>query len=136
MQISDSVKEYLKADGRWNILATSGKTGKTNAAAFGSFQLADDGTILVMFGDNRSFANLKENPHAACFVVLHGKTGMAAEGCRLYLRALSFEETGPRFDEVKARIKARIGNAAEILKHLVKFEIVEVRPLLDFGQGI
>ena len=136
MQISDTVKKYLTAEGRWNILATSGKTGKSNAAAFGSFQLADDGTILVMFGDNRSFANLKENPYAACFVVLHGKTGMAAEGCRLYLKALTFEEAGPCFDEVKARINARIGNAAEILKHLVKFEIVEVRPILDFEKGI
>jgi hypothetical protein len=136
MKISEATKKFLQAEGKANILATADKSGKVNVAMFGSYQLVDDSSVLVMLGDNRSFSNLKENPQAACIVMLHGKTGMATEGCRLYMKVRSIEDDGAKFNEVKEKIKARIGAGADILKHLVLFDIVEARPILDFGQGI
>jgi hypothetical protein len=136
MKVNKTVKKYLEQEGRSNVLATTDASGKVNIAAFGSFQMMDDSSVLVMLGDNRSFANLQENPYAACMVTLHGKTGLAQEGCRLYLKVRSFEDGGEKWNEVKGRIKARIGNAADMLQHLVWFDIVEARPILDFGQGI
>jgi hypothetical protein len=136
MHVSDTVKGYLEADARANVLATTDKAGKVNLAAFGSLHLGDDGTLVLMLGDNRSFANLKDNPYAACMVTLHGKTGMSQEGCRLYLKVRAIEDSGAQWEKTKAAIKARIGAGADILKHLVKFDIVEARPILDFGQGV
>jgi hypothetical protein len=136
MKISETVRKYLQAEGKTNILATTDKSGQVNVAMFGSYQIMDDTSVLVMLGDNRSFSNLKENPRAACIVMLHGKTGMATEGCRLYMKVRSIEDGGAKFNEVKEKIRARIGGGADILKHLVLFDIVDARPILDFGQGI
>ena len=89
-----------------------------------------------MMGDNRTYGNLQESPFASCLVTLHGKTGMQQEGCRLYLKVRSIEDEGKMFDEIKEKVRARVGDAAEMLKHLVWFDIEEVRPILDMGQGV
>jgi hypothetical protein len=136
MHVSETVRNCLKTDGRANLLATSDSNGKVDIAMFGSYQLMDDSSVIVMLSDNRSFANLNENPNAACIVMLHGKTGMATEGCRLYMKVRTIEDEGEKWHEVREKIRARIGNAADMLKHLVWFDIVEARPILDFGQGI
>jgi len=136
MKVSETVKQCLEQEGRANVLATSDKSGKVNVAMFGSYRLMDDSSVIVMLGDNRSYKNLKENPHAACMVMVHGKTGLATEGCRLYMKVRAMEDGGEKWNEVREKIRARIGDAANMLKHLVWFDIVEARPILDFGQGI
>jgi flavin-binding protein dodecin len=103
---------------------------------FGSYRLMDDSSVIVMLSDNRTMANLRENPHAACLVMLHGATGMGTQGCRLYLKVRSIEDEGNTWTEVREAIRNRIGNAADMLRHLVWFDIVEARPILDLGQGI
>ncbi len=135
-KISEKVKEYLSATGKMNVLSTANKAGATNVAMFGSFLLSEDKTLMLMLGDNNTYANLKENPHAALLVVLPGKTGMQTEGCRIYLKLRSVEDSGDMFDQMKAGVRAKIGDAAEMLKHLVIFDIVKTRPILDMGQGI
>ncbi len=134
--ISEKVKEYLSATGKMNILSTANKAGETNVAMFGSFLLSDDTTMMLMLGDNNTYANLKENPHAALLLVLPGKTGMQTEGCRIYLKLKSVEDSGDLFDRMKAGVREKVGDAAEILKHLAIFDIIKTRPILDMGQGI
>jgi flavin-binding protein dodecin len=68
--------------------------------------------------------------------MLHGKTGFATEGCRLYMKVRAIEDDGEKWNAVREEIRGRIGKAADMLKNLVWFEIVEARPILDFGQGI
>ena len=136
MKVNETVKGFLQVEGRSNVLATTDKAGKVNLAVFGSLALADDATVIVMVGDNRTYANLQENSSASCLVTLHGKTGMQQEGCRLYLKVRSIEDEGKMFDEIKEKVRARVGDAAEMLKHLVWFDIEEVRPILDMGQGV
>jgi len=136
MKVNETVKGFLQAEGRSNVLATTDESGKVNLAVFGSLALADDATVIVMVGDNRTYANLQENPSASCLVTLHGKTGMQQEGCRLYLKVRSIEDAGEMFDKIKEKVRAKVGDAAEMLKHLVWFDIEEVRPILDMGQGV
>jgi hypothetical protein len=136
MKISETVKKCLETEGKTSMLATSDKSGKVNVAMFGSLMLVDDSSVLVMLGDNRSFSNLKENPQAACIITLPGKGGMATQGCRLYMKVRTIQEEGEKFKEVKEKIRAKIGGGADMLMHLVMFDIVEARLILDFGQGI
>jgi len=136
MKINQKVREYLQSEGRSNVLATTDTAGKVNLAVFGSLALADDETVVVMVGDNRTYANLQANPLASLLVTLHGKTGMQQEGCRVYLKVRSMEDGGKMFDEIKGKVRAKVGDAAEMLKHLVWFDIEEVRPILDMGQGV
>jgi flavin-binding protein dodecin len=132
--ISDNVKSLLQSD-KISILSTSDKDGKNNVAMFGSL-MANADTLQMMLGDNRTFANLGENPNAALLVILPGKRGMQTEGCRLYLKVKTVENGGALFEKMKAGIRARVGGAAEALKHLVTFEVIDERPIVDMGQGI
>jgi hypothetical protein len=134
--ISEKVKGYLSVTGKMNVLSTANKAGETNVAMFGSFLLSDETTMMIMLGDNRTYANLKENPHAALLVVLPGNTGMKTEGCRIYLKLKSIADSGDMFDQMKAGVLAKVGNAANMLKHLVVFDIIKTRPIIDMGQGI
>ncbi len=136
MQVSSAVRQCLEQEGRTNVLATSDRSGKVNVAMFGSCRLMDDSSVIVMLSDNRTMANLRENPHAACLVMLQGTLGMATEGCRLYMKVRSIEDEGETWSEVRQSVRKRIGNAADMLRHLVWFDIVEARPILDLGQGI
>jgi hypothetical protein len=52
------------------------------------------------------------------------------------MKVRTIQDEGEKFNEIKEIIRARIGGGADILKHLVFFDIVEARPILDFGQGI
>ena len=54
MKISETVKKCMQTEGRANILATSDSAGKVNVSMFGSYQLMDDSSVIVMLGDNRS----------------------------------------------------------------------------------
>lgn len=136
MKISGKVKEYLSLPEKTCVLSTCNKAGENNIGMYGSFVLKDDSTLMVMLGDNRSYANLGENPLAALLVVAPGGSGLQTEGCRIYLKVRSVEDEGKMFDQIKDGIRARIGDGAEILKHLVTFDILETRPIVDMGQGV
>jgi len=74
--LSESVKNCLASPEKTNVLSTSNKHGENNIAMFGSFLLEDDSTLKLMLGNNRTYANLRENSNAALLVTLPGTTGM------------------------------------------------------------
>lgn len=136
MKVSETVAEFFKSRDRTNVLSTADANGKVNTGVFGSPMLLGDSSLRMMLGDNRTFANLEDNPFAALLVTMHGKTGFAMKGCRLYLKVAYIKDEGKEFDEVIGAIRERIGDGANILKHLVGFDILEARPIADFGQEI
>lgn len=137
MIVSEKVRSILTSENRINIYSTASKNGVPNIAVMGSTKLLEDGgTLIVGMGENRTFANLKENPYAACLVKVEGTTGLQMDGCRLYLKVKSVEDSGDVFDNFMANLRARIGSAADMLKYVVTFEILEARPIVDMGQGI
>jgi hypothetical protein len=136
VKISETVKKYASEAGKTSVISTANRAGETNIGVYGSPALINDETVAIMLGDNRTYRNLTENPYAAYLLILHGKTGMQTEGCRIYLKVREIEDGGKDFDDMKAVIKAKVGKAADMLKHRVIFDVTEVRPILDFGQGI
>jgi hypothetical protein len=136
ISLSEKAREYLSRQGRLNVLSTSNKAGENNIAMFGSVMAVDDSTVMLMLRENTTCANLRENPLAALLVYVPGKTGLEAEGCRVYLRLRGMEDSGERFEQMKAGIRAKIGDRAETLKHLATFEVLKVRPIVDLGQEI
>lgn len=136
MALSEKVKKVLASESRVNVYSTSGKDGLANIAVIGSTTLLEDGALIAGMGDNRTFANLKENPRAACLVKVEGTTGLQMEGCRLYLKLKSIHDGGEMFDNFISKLRAKIGPAADMLKHVVIFEITGARPVVDMGQGI
>ena len=135
-KISEKVKEYLSLPGKINVVSTSNKAGENNIAMFGSVMSAEDDSIILMLGNNKTYSNLKENPCAALLIIIPGETGVKTQGCRIYLKVRSIEDRGETFEGILTKLRDRVGDSADMLKHLVTFDVVGTRPVVDMGQGI
>ena len=134
--MSEKLIEYFNKQPRLGTLSTSDKTGKVNSAYFGSPRMVDDKTIFMGLGNNRTFANLQDNSHAMFMVMEPGKTIMDWKGVRIYVKMTDCQTAGEKLDEMRATIAKHAGEGAGKMIHAaVTFEIQEIRPLADFGQG-
>ena len=58
------------------------------------------------------------------------------KGIRVYLRMKEYVTSGSKLDTYKSQMAKIVGEqAAGMIKMLATFEVTEVRPLVDFGQG-
>ena len=134
--MSEKLIEYFNKQPRLGTLSTSDKTGKVNSAYFGSPRMVDEKTVFMGLGNNRTFANLQDNPHAMFMVMEPGKTIVDWKGVRIYVQMTDCQTVGEKLDEMRATIAKHAGEGAGKMIHAaVTFEIQEIRPLADFGQG-
>ncbi len=128
--------DYFNKQPRLGVLSTADKSGKVDCAYFGSPRMIDEKTIVMGLGKNRTFANLQENPWA-CFMIMEpGKSLPEWRGARLYVKMTECNTSGEKLEAMKARIAEAVGEAAAKMIHAaISFELQEVRPLADFGQG-
>ncbi len=151
MKVSEKVMGDLKNPKRINILTTADKTNAPNVAIFGSPKLTEEHTISLVIRDaTRSYANLKENPKASILVLIPGEKPSKALGCRLYLKVNRIElSRNPiylhkRSDKGEQTWEAGFNKTLEENTearkdqdaHLVIFDIVDARPIIDMGQGV
>ncbi len=128
--------KYFNKQPRLGTLSTAGKDGKVNVAYFGSPIMTDPKTIFMGLGNNRTLANLKENPWAAYLIMEPGNTLPEWKGVRLYLKVTEIETGGNKLEKIRTLIAEKAGpNAAKGIQAAVTFEVQEIRPLADFGQG-
>ncbi len=134
--MSTKLMEYFNKQPRLSVLGTSSKNGIVDVAVMGSPQMVDEKTITAAFASGRTFANLKENPNAAFIIMEPGSGVLDWKGIRVYLRMKEYATSGPQLDAFKIETAKIVGEqAADMIKVLVTFEVTEVRPLIDFGQG-
>jgi hypothetical protein len=134
--MNETLMNYFNRQPRLGTLSTAGKDGKVNVAYFGSPMMTDPKTIVMGLGNNRTLANLKENPQAAYMIMEPGKTLPEWKGVRLYLKAAAIQTEGEKLEKIRALIAEKAGpNAAKMIQAAVTFEVMEIRPLADFGQG-
>ena len=128
--------EYFNKQPRLGVISTSSKDGKVDSAVYGSPQMTDEKTVVVALAKGRTFANLKENPNAVYIIMEPGTGILDWKGVRVYLRMKEYATSGPQFDMYKSEAAKIVGEQAlEMIKVLATFEVTEVRPLIDFGQG-
>jgi hypothetical protein len=134
--MAGKLMEYFNKQPRIGVMSTSSKDGKVDSAVLGSPQMIDEKTVIVAFGQGRTFANLQENPNAVYTIVEPGKEIFDWKGIRVYLSMNEHVTSGPKFDTYKSQMAKVVGEqAADMIKVLATFEVTEVRPLIDFGQG-
>jgi hypothetical protein len=135
-QVLKALIDYVNKQPRLASLSTANKEGKVDSAYFGSPRMIDEKTLIMGLGNSRTFSYLRENPYAVFLIMEPGQTVMDWKGVRLYLKMTGYETSGPKYDALKAQIAKSSGEAAaRIIYALVSFEIYEMRPLADFGQG-
>jgi hypothetical protein len=128
--------EYFNKQPRIGSLSTTGKDGKVDVAVFGSPRMIDEKTVVMGLGKNRTFSYLRENPHAVYMIMEPGKTVMDWKGVRVYLKMKTYATSGPQLETYKDQIEKAVGKeAAQMIHATVTFEVTEVRPLIDMGQG-
>ena len=134
--MSAKLMEYFNKQPRLGTLSTANKAGNVNVAYFGSPRMVDEKTVFMGLGDNRTFANLQDNPHAVFMIMEPGESLPEWKGVRVYLTMIDCQTSGEKLDQIKAAIAEKAGEgAAKIIQAAVTFEIKEIRPLADFGQG-
>jgi len=58
------------------------------------------------------------------------------KGIRVYLKMQEYADSGPKLENYKSQMAKIVGEqAAGMIAVLATFEVTEVRPLIDFGQG-
>jgi hypothetical protein len=128
--------EYFNKQPLLATLITADSNGKVNSAYFGSPRMIDEKTIIMGLGNNRTYANLQANPSAVFTVMEPGQTIADWKGVRIYVQMTECQTSGPKLDDIRAAIARRAGEKASQMMHAaVSFEIREIRPLADFGQG-
>jgi hypothetical protein len=134
--MSASLMDYFNSQQRLGTLSTSSKAGKVNSAHFGSPFMVDPKTIIMGLTKNRTFAYLQENPHAVFMIMEPGKILPEWKGVRVYVKMTDCSTVGEKLEKIKAKIASVAGEAAaKIIHAAVIFEVQEIRPLADFGQG-
>lgn len=128
--------DYFNKSPRIGTLSTASKDGRANAAVLGSPKMTDEKTVVMGLGKNRTLSNLQENPYAVFLIMEPGKTLMEWKGVRVYLKKRSLATAGPQFDAYIKQFAQAAGEAAAKMVHaMVTFDVTEVRPLVDMGQG-
>jgi len=128
--------DYFNRQPRIGILSTASRDGKVDAAVFGSPQMTDEKTVVMALGKNRTFEYLRENPNAVFIIVESGETIMDWKGLRVYLRMKEYATSGEMLETYKRGIARVLGEeAAAMVYAVVTFDLGEVRPLVDMGQG-
>ncbi|MGC9434835.1 MAG: pyridoxamine 5'-phosphate oxidase family protein [Methanomicrobiales archaeon] len=98
--------------------------------------MTDGETVVAGLGDNRTLANLQENPHAVYLIMEPGEGLTDWKGIRVYLRLADLATSGPALDDFKVQMAKVAGEeAAEMMQAVARFGVTEVRPLIDMGQG-
>ena len=134
--MSKKLIEYFNKQPRLGCLSTADRNGKIDVAILGSPQMVDERTVIMSLRDNRTFANLRENPYAVFAIMEPGKTAPEWKGLRVYLKMVKYETSGELLDMFKAQLTKRVSEAVAKLAHAaVTFEVYEVRPIIDAGQG-
>lgn len=128
--------DYFNKQPRLGVISTSNKDGDVDSAVYGSPRMIDDKTVIVALALGRTFANLQENPKAVFMVMEPGAGVLDWKGVRVYLKMREYVNSGQQFEMYKSQIAKVAGEqAAGMIQVLATFEVTEVRPLIDFGQG-
>ena len=134
--MSSKLMEYFNKMPRLGCLSTSGRNGKVDVGCFGSPRMVDEKTVVMAVRKNRTLENLKENPNAVFMIMEPAKTSSEWKGIRVYLKMKKYETSGEKLETIRSQIAQRAGEAAAKRVHAaVTFEVAEVRPVVDFGQG-
>ncbi len=128
--------EFFNKQPRLGGMSTASKNGKPNIAYFLSPHMIDEKTVVMALGNNKTFANLLENPYAVFMIFEPGMAFSDWKGLRIYLKMKEYHTSGEKLEMMRAQVGQMAGEEPTKMVHAaVTFEVQEIRPLVDFGQG-
>jgi hypothetical protein len=126
------VMEFFNTRPRNCLITTSNGKGDVNVAVYGSPRMIDENTVVIAVRNNRSYQNLQKNPKAAIIVMEPNEIKHDSKAVRVYLDLIAIETEGELLNQFKEQIAQRAGKeVADSLQAAIRFEITDVRPLID-----
>jgi hypothetical protein len=124
--------EFFNKRPRNCLISTANNRGESNISVYGTPKMLDENTMVMAARDNRTYRNLKQNPKAAVMVVEPGEIKHQTKAVRIYLEVISIETEGELLQKFKKEVAERTGQkVADALRAAIRFEVTEVRPLID-----
>ena len=120
--------EYFKAKEGTGILSTADGEGRVDSAIYARPHVNDEGHLAFVMTGRLSYRNLTSNPWA---VYLFKEDVPGYVGVRLYLRRIREESNAELISQLRRRPASRDDEAEAKELHLVWFELVKQRPLVD-----
>ena len=121
------IHDMFPAGGR-GVIATSDSSGNVNTAVYAKPHIVDEKTVAWGVTEGRTWACVKENPHAS---YLYMNPGPGYSGVRLKLSLKEFLEGGDMLETVKKHTAEIVSPAvAEAVTHVAYFTVKEIRPLI------
>jgi Pyridoxamine 5'-phosphate oxidase len=134
--MSAKLMEYFNKQPRIGTLSTAGKDGKVDVAYFGSPRMTDEKTVIMAVRKNQTFVNLQENPNAVFMILEQASAPPGWKGVRVYLKMTGSQTSGEKLETMKKAIAQKAGEEmAKSMHAALTFEVQDVRPLMDVGQG-
>lgn len=128
--------DYFNKSPRLGVLSTSSTDGRVDSAVFGSPQMIDEKTVIAATADNHTFTNLRENPYAMYTIMEAADSITDWKGIRVYMKLKEYATSGELLDMIRSEAAKFVGEeGAKMIYASLTFEVYEVRPLVDFGQG-
>ncbi|MBM9536619.1 pyridoxamine 5'-phosphate oxidase family protein [Desulfobulbus alkaliphilus] len=124
------LQEYFAETQGTGILATAAVSGEVTTAIYARPHVMDDGSLTFIMRERLTYAHLKENGHANYMFI---EQGPGFKGLRLFLRKLDESDDPELIASMTRRHLSPQEDVAKGPKHLVRFQVVKVVPLVGDG---
>lgn len=126
MQLQDY---FTKTQGT-GILSTAAASGEVTSAVYAKPHFLDDATVALIMRERLTYAHLQTNSHA-CYLFV--EQGPGIKGIRLFLQKIDESDDPQLISAMTRRHLSPEEDKAKGPKHLVRFEVVKVLPLVGDG---
>lgn len=121
------LEDHFQPGGK-GVMATAGADGTVNTAIYALPHSTGENTLAWGMTERLTYRNLRENPSASYLYIAPGNR---YEGVRLTLKLKEIRDSGTLLDTIRRRTRESSGEgAANALKYVAFFEVVEERPLV------
>lgn len=123
--------EYFTTTQGTGILATaSAANGEVTTAVYAKPHVLDNSSVALLMRERLTYANLQTNSHASYLFL---EQGPGSKGIRLYLHKIDESDDAELIRSMTRRHLSPEEDKAKGPKHLVRFRVVKVLPLVGDG---
>ena len=128
------LKNYLESNRGICILSSADKSGKVTTAIYSAPRVMEDGRVCFIMRERMTYANILENPHAACMFIEQSE---GYQGIRLFLTKVGEDNDPELISRMTRRHLLPEEDKAKGPKHLIIFRVEAILPLIgDSATGI
>ena len=124
------LSQYFTTTQGTGILATASASGEVTTAVYAKPHSQEDSSVAMIMRERLTYANLQTNGHA-CYLFL--EQGPGIKGIRLFLQKIDESDDAELIHSMTRRHLSPEEDRAKGPKHLVRFQVVKVLPVIGDG---